>query len=177
MYWIYRITGLQILPVCILNIHFFSYQFLNNIISTIFSFTNMSLVWCYNWLYDRRCEISTVTLVKCFRLTVPYIFTLGLVEISMKWFYYNSVFDPPADDHFNCPNYWWRNLLYVNTLFPVKEMVGMKFLLGKQNLINFNKYICNVVFWISQCMLWSWYLADDTQFYILGIVLLILAVR
>lgn len=83
------------------------------------------------------------------RLTVPYIFTLGLVEISMKWFYYNSVFDPPADDHLNCPNYWWRNLLYVNTLFPVKEM----------------------------CMLWSWYLADDTQFYILGIILLILAVR
>lgn len=83
------------------------------------------------------------------RLTIPYIYTLGLVELSMKWFHYNSIFDPPADDHVNCPNYWWRNLLYVNTLFPVKEM----------------------------CMLWSWYLADDTQFYILGIILLIMAVR
>ena len=28
-----------------------------------------------------------------------------------------------------------------------------------------------------QCMLWSWYLADDTQFYVLGIILLILATR
>jgi len=26
-------------------------------------------------------------------------------------------------------------------------------------------------------MLWSWYLADDTQFYVLGCLLLILAVR
>lgn len=41
----------------------------------------------------------------------------------MKWFYYNSVFEPPTMDHVNCPNYWWRNLLYINTLFPVKDMV------------------------------------------------------
>lgn len=26
-------------------------------------------------------------------------------------------------------------------------------------------------------MLWSWYLADDTQFYVLGVMLLILATR
>uniref|UniRef100_A0A1B6DRX4 Nose resistant-to-fluoxetine protein N-terminal domain-containing protein n=1 Tax=Clastoptera arizonana TaxID=38151 RepID=A0A1B6DRX4_9HEMI len=83
------------------------------------------------------------------RLSTPYLFVLGVVQISMKWFYYNSVFEPPAADHINCPNYWWRNLLYINTLFPVKDM----------------------------CMLWSWYLADDTQFYILGAVLLIMAVK
>ncbi|KAJ8919034.1 hypothetical protein NQ315_016940 [Exocentrus adspersus] len=56
---------------------------------------------------------------------------------------------PPAMDHENCPNYWWRNVLYINTLFPAPEM----------------------------CMLWSWYLSDDTQFYIIGAVLLILAAR
>ncbi|KAJ4432079.1 hypothetical protein ANN_20693, partial [Periplaneta americana] len=82
------------------------------------------------------------------RLTVPYLFVLGVVEITMKWFYSNSVFEPPTADHMNCPNYWWRNALYINTLFPVQDM----------------------------CMLWSWYLADDTQFYVLGCVLLILAV-
>ncbi|CAG2056080.1 unnamed protein product, partial [Timema podura] len=82
------------------------------------------------------------------RLTVPYMFVLGLAEVSMKWFYFNSVFEPPTLDHVNCPNYWWRNLLYINTLFPVEDM----------------------------CMVWSWYLANDTQFFILGAVLLILAV-
>ncbi|XP_022169474.1 nose resistant to fluoxetine protein 6-like [Myzus persicae] len=83
------------------------------------------------------------------RLTAPYFFALGVVQLTMKWFHYNSVFDPPTDDHLNCPKYWWRNLLYINTLFPVQDM----------------------------CMLWSWYLADDTQFYILGVILLILSVR
>ncbi|XP_036139325.1 nose resistant to fluoxetine protein 6 isoform X2 [Monomorium pharaonis] len=81
------------------------------------------------------------------RLTTPYMFVLGVVEISMKYFYTNSVFEPPTADHYNCPNYWWRNLLYINTWFPVEQM----------------------------CMLWSWYLADDTQFYIVGGVILILA--
>ncbi|CAH1967120.1 unnamed protein product [Acanthoscelides obtectus] len=81
------------------------------------------------------------------RLTVPYLFTLGIVEVSMKWFNYNSVFEPPTMDHVNCPNYWWRNVLYINTLFPVDEM----------------------------CMLWSWYLSDDTQFYVIGAIMLILA--
>ncbi|PNF31216.1 hypothetical protein B7P43_G14861 [Cryptotermes secundus] len=82
------------------------------------------------------------------RLTVPYLFVLGVVEVTMKWFYYNSVFEPPTADHVSCPSYWWRNALYINTLFPVQDM----------------------------CMLWSWYLADDTQFYVLGCALLILAV-
>ncbi|XP_076232213.1 nose resistant to fluoxetine protein 6-like [Calliopsis andreniformis] len=81
------------------------------------------------------------------RLTAPYMFVLGLVQIAMKWFNSNSVFEPPTADHYNCPNYWWRNLLYINTLFPVDQM----------------------------CMIWSWYVADDTQFYIVGAVILVLA--
>ncbi|XP_011506464.1 PREDICTED: nose resistant to fluoxetine protein 6-like isoform X3 [Ceratosolen solmsi marchali] len=81
------------------------------------------------------------------RLTAPYMFVLGITEISMKWFHANSVFEPPTADHYNCPNYWWRNLLYINTLYPVEQM----------------------------CMLWSWYIADDTQFYIVGAVILIVA--
>lgn len=57
------------------------------------------------------------------RLTAPYVFSLGVTEVAMKWFYYNSVFDPPTMDHVTCPKYWWRNVLYINTLFPVDEMV------------------------------------------------------
>lgn len=94
-------------------------------------------------------EFIGLLIYRFLRLTAPYLFSIGMVQVSMKWFYYNSVFEPPTMDHVNCPNYWWRNLLYVNTLFPVKDM----------------------------CMLWSWYLADDTQFYVLGVILLILATR
>jgi hypothetical protein len=62
------------------------------------------------------------------RLTVPYLFVLGVVEVTMMWFYYNSVFEPPTADHVSCPSYWWRNALYINTLFPVKDMVSLQVL-------------------------------------------------
>ncbi|KAG5682060.1 hypothetical protein PVAND_011445 [Polypedilum vanderplanki] len=83
------------------------------------------------------------------RLTVPYLYVLGIVEITMKYFASNSVFEPPANDHINCPKFWWRNILYINTMFASSEM----------------------------CMLWSWYLANDTQFYIIGAIILIIAVK
>lgn len=57
------------------------------------------------------------------RLTTPYLVVLMLVEIVMKHFHYHSVFDTPTKDYENCPNYWWRNILYINTLFPVEQMV------------------------------------------------------
>lgn len=57
------------------------------------------------------------------RLTTPYIYILGIVEVVMKYFNQVSVFDPPTMDHETCPKYWWRNVLYINTLFPVEEMV------------------------------------------------------
>ena len=60
------------------------------------------------------------------RLTAPYMFVLGLVEVVMKYFHHNSVFETPTPDHENCPNYWWRNILYINTLFPVEQMVNRR---------------------------------------------------
>ncbi|KAF6205304.1 hypothetical protein GE061_019474 [Apolygus lucorum] len=83
------------------------------------------------------------------RLTAPYFYVMGIVLVSMRWFHHNSLFETPTNDYVNCELYWWRNLLYINTLFPVQDM----------------------------CMLWSWYLSDDTQFFVLGSILLILAVK
>ena len=42
----------------------------------------------------------------------------------------------------NCKKYWWTNLLYINNFYPWKLNDG--------------------------CMDWSWYLANDMQFYILA---------
>jgi len=83
------------------------------------------------------------------RLTPPYAVTLVLSYLVARWFLHNSVFKPPLGDMDTCPTYWWRNLLYINTLFPVNQM----------------------------CVIWSWYLADDTQFYILGLIILLLSTR
>ena len=60
------------------------------------------------------------------RLTPAYLFVLGLVEVSMRYLHNRSVFEPKFIDHINCDNYWWRNALYVNSLFPKKEMVSFR---------------------------------------------------
>ncbi|XP_072384024.1 nose resistant to fluoxetine protein 6-like [Diabrotica undecimpunctata] len=83
------------------------------------------------------------------RLTPAYGFILVLNEIVMRYLHSNSVFSPAIIDHISCDRYWWRNLLYINNFFPQNEF----------------------------CMLWSWYMANDTQFYIIACVLLLIAVR
>ena len=52
----------------------------------------------------------------------------------------------PVVNPSQCVSYWWRNLLNINNLFPEKEM----------------------------CAAWSWYLANDFQFFCLSPVFLIL---
>ncbi|XP_058799100.1 nose resistant to fluoxetine protein 6-like isoform X2 [Phymastichus coffea] len=83
------------------------------------------------------------------RLTPSYLFVLGLNLIAMKYAMSVTVFSPQIIDHHTCEQFWWRNALYVNSLYPRTEM----------------------------CMLWSWYMANDMQFYVLGISLLLLSVR
>lgn len=67
----------------------------------------------------------------------------------LRYIYNAAVFTPALPDHITCPNYWWRNILYIQTWFPFPQL----------------------------CMLWSWYLADDMQFYVWAIVILILSRR
>ena len=47
----------------------------------------------------------------------------------------------------NCVKYWWTNLLYINNLYPWKLA--------------------------DECMGWTWYLANDMQFYILAPLIMI----
>ncbi|XP_076232881.1 nose resistant to fluoxetine protein 6-like [Calliopsis andreniformis] len=84
-----------------------------------------------------------------FRLTAPYLLVIGLTDISMRWYYNHSLLDLYKYDRQNCRKFWWRNVLYINTYFALDE----------------------------RCMIWSWYLTIDTQFYIIGIIILIIAAR
>ena len=47
----------------------------------------------------------------------------------------------------DCPNVWWTNFLYINNLYPWKEL--------------------------HECMRWTWYLANDMQFYVISPAILI----
>ncbi|XP_066247299.1 nose resistant to fluoxetine protein 6-like [Euwallacea similis] len=83
------------------------------------------------------------------RLTPPYLFVLGANEVVMRYVHNNSVFTPAVIDHITCEKYWWRNALYINNFFPQAEF----------------------------CMLWSWYIANDSQFFIIASIILIVAIR
>lgn len=83
------------------------------------------------------------------RLTPAYLFVLGVHEIVIRYIHNSSVFEPNFYDHVTCDKYWWRNALYINTWYPQKEI----------------------------CMLWSWYMSNDTQFYMIAVIILLIAVR
>ncbi|XP_026764609.2 nose resistant to fluoxetine protein 6-like [Galleria mellonella] len=83
------------------------------------------------------------------RLTPAYAFVIWLTQISFTYVYNQSAFEPAIVDHLTCDAYWWRNLLYINNLYPQREI----------------------------CMVWSWYMANDTQFYVVGIIILLLSVK
>ncbi|KAJ8680792.1 hypothetical protein QAD02_016579, partial [Eretmocerus hayati] len=94
-------------------------------------------------------KFAIMVLYRFIRLTPSYLFVLGLELVSMKYSMSTTVFSPHIIDHLTCEKYWWRNVLYVNSLYPRSEM----------------------------CMLWSWYMANDMQFYILGMILLLLSIH
>lgn len=83
------------------------------------------------------------------RLTPAYFFVIVANELALKWTYDHSVFQPGIIDHITCNKYWYRNILYANNWYPFSEM----------------------------CMIWSWYMANDMQFYVVAIILLILSKR
>ncbi|GAB1859561.1 Nose resistant to fluoxetine protein 6 [Camponotus japonicus] len=102
-----------------------------------------------NFLKTSSTKFIIMILYRFVRLTPAYLFVLGMNEIAIKHAQAKTVFSPVIIDHFTCEKFWWRNALYLNSLYPRTEM----------------------------CMLWSWYMANDTQFYVLGILLLLVSVK
>lgn len=85
------------------------------------------------------------------RLTPAYAFVLFFV-----WFMSMHVTDGPyypslswvgSLGYENCAKYWWTNLLYINNLYPWKLQ--------------------------EECIGWSWYLANDMQFFVIAPVIII----
>lgn len=104
---------------------------------------------CTKEVKDNVFEFITLLFYRIIRLTPAYLFVIGFNELVLRYSHNNSVFEPTIIDHVTCDKYWWRNVLYINNLFPQSEM----------------------------CMIWSWYMANDTQFFIIGITLLLISKR
>ncbi|CAH1373621.1 unnamed protein product [Tenebrio molitor] len=81
------------------------------------------------------------------RLTPPYVFIILVTDVMYTYYRQSSVLYSSEHNDVSCPKYWWRNLLYINNLFPRTEM----------------------------CLSWSWYLSVDTQFFAVVTFLLLLS--
>ena len=85
------------------------------------------------------------------RLTPSYGFILFFAWFLTPYLSYGpriTLHNPFAEQ---CESYWWTNFLYINNLFPWKLS--------------------------DQCVGWSWYLANDMQFYVISPILLITAYK
>ncbi|XP_015189629.1 PREDICTED: nose resistant to fluoxetine protein 6-like isoform X2 [Polistes dominula] len=80
-------------------------------------------------------------------LTPTLMIISGLVQIRAAWNGKASLFYITERSHENCQKYWWRNILYIHNLFSLQEM----------------------------CMSWSWYLANDMQYFLIINFLLFLS--
>ncbi|XP_046830436.1 nose resistant to fluoxetine protein 6-like isoform X1 [Vespa crabro] len=116
------------------------------------------------------------------RFTPSYMITMGIFEIISLWYSYTSQFYMTERSYDVCPKYWWRNILYIQNLFDRKNMVRIFPFINNINIIIFQimfnciKIILTIILYL-QCMSWSWYLANDMQFFIITTFLLILSSR
>ncbi|XP_019643423.1 PREDICTED: nose resistant to fluoxetine protein 6-like [Branchiostoma belcheri] len=82
------------------------------------------------------------------RLTMPYAFVLMMWLCVYPYMFIGPVWPGEALDPV-CGTNWWTNLLYIN------------------NVVNFD----------HMCMGWSWYLANDMQFFVIGVPVVYLLSR
>ncbi|KAK3087369.1 hypothetical protein FSP39_005125 [Pinctada imbricata] len=81
------------------------------------------------------------------RLTPVYMLIIGMYTCLTKYYSDGPIY--PQDEKTPCKQYWWTNLLYINNLvYPNGDAGG-------------------------GCIAWTWYLANDMQFYILSPLLIV----
>nr|XP_058949088.1 nose resistant to fluoxetine protein 6-like [Pocillopora verrucosa] len=84
------------------------------------------------------------------RLTPAYMFVLLFYD-KLNGFLGDGPFWYQAQEKNPCDKYWWTNLLYINNFYPTS--------------------------FGASCFDWSWYLANDMQFYIIAPAVLFVAYR
>ena len=95
---------------------------------------------------EGRFPVVTYYLHRYLRLTMVYAFVLFFwwtltvhLGNGPTW---KAVFGKGSELQKSCQKYWWTNLLYINNFYPRK--------------------------YVDQCMMWSWYLSNDMQFFVLA---------
>eukprot|EP00051_Salpingoeca_urceolata_P021702 m.342985 g.342985 ORF g.342985 m.342985 type:complete len:740 (-) comp19848_c1_seq1:86-2305(-) len=99
----------------------------------------------------RRFPVLKMVLLRYLRLTPQFAILIGIYASLVRYFGHGLQWYKYIAEMDRCKQYWWANLLYVNNFYPT----------------NFHE----------QCVPWSWYLADDMQFFFIGLLVLFVYLR
>ncbi len=98
-----------------------------------------------------RFPFLTYYLHRYLRLTPTYAFVLFFIWLLIMHLADGPIYPRVAWEesagYQNCKRYWWTNLLYINNIYPWQMNDG--------------------------CIYWSWYLANDMQFYVFSPLIII----
>ena len=105
----------------------------------------------------RRCR-SLLSKLFIFRLTIPLAFAMGFVTYIFPLLGCGPIWPEYVDDkEISCGDHGWLNLIYMNNFFSEETGVCNK----AKYSFSFNQ-----TWWSTfQCMIVTWYLANDMQFY------------
>ncbi len=92
-----------------------------------------------------------------------------MLQIVMKYYYHNSIVEIPSQDHITCQENMWRNMLFIDTFFPIQERVKFDYFFKESVL-----YVLYSIY-VFQCMPWSWFFSLDCQFFVAASIILLIA--
>lgn len=104
-----------------------------------------------NWIYYFLHRYWRITPLYAYTLLIFLVLFTYMTAGPFAWMSsnpYGAVYHIAS----SCRSYWWSNLLYINNFYPNYGDLG-------------------------ECMSWTWYLANDMQFYIIISPILLLLFR
>ncbi|XP_003485325.1 nose resistant to fluoxetine protein 6-like [Bombus impatiens] len=136
-------------------------QIISNFTLSVDAFFFMSgFLLSYSFLKERRKyhgippiakrmnEFFQKIVKRYIRLTPAYFVVILITILNFTWDDHVSVLLPAEHPHTKCSKYWWTNILYINNFYR----------------------------WDELCLVWSWYLPNDMQFFVFGSFLLTLSI-
>ncbi|XP_021367674.1 nose resistant to fluoxetine protein 6-like isoform X2 [Mizuhopecten yessoensis] len=122
----------------------------NSLLSVDTFFTLSGLLLSYVFMKEMKRQDGKINwfmyyLHRFWRLTPPYMLVMFMYVALMRYTGDGPFWPKNGHEKDFCAKTWWRNLLYIN----------------------------NFVDSFNSCMVWTWYLANDMQFYLISPLLLV----
>lgn len=90
--------------------------------------------------------IGSMIFKRLIRIMPLYLVIMLMTEVTATYFRETSIIEISENYDHNCRNYFWRNLLFIQNLFPFDEV----------------------------CLNWSWTLACELQFFVVATVIYVI---